>query len=342
MTLQAVKGQGRAIDALRAALKADAVHHAYLFIGPEGVGKELAAVGLAQALLCTRAPLEGCGECEACGRVQRRNHPDVVWLMPEAEWVARGLAGRSDFQGTPSRELRVEQVRGLQERLSLHALEGHRKLALVASAERMNDAAQNAFLKTLEEPPPHTTLVLIASAEDRLLPTIRSRCARIQFAPLPRALVAQQVAQAKGLDAAQAEVIAAMSEGSLARASRFEPEALARREALVRRFEGLGPEDVRGWLGFAEAYGGSREDAEETLDTLGRWIRDVAVARVGGGELLNPDLAELAATAAARHPGAELARRRRLLEQARIAIASRNGSPRLQLERLLIELGGAR
>ena len=108
MTLASVVGQPRAIDALLSALRGGSVHHAYLFAGPEGVGKELAAVGLAQALTCPEKPDEGCGSCSSCTRISKGAHPDVSWLMPDAQRVERGLAGRSDIQGTPSREIRVE------------------------------------------------------------------------------------------------------------------------------------------------------------------------------------------------------------------------------------------
>ena len=109
MTLRKVEGQARAVETLRAALRSGAVHHAYLFTGPEGVGRELAAVGLVQALFCAVQPGEGCGECDVCLRVERMSHPDVAWVMPQEEMVARKLAGRSDFSGTVSKEIRVEQ-----------------------------------------------------------------------------------------------------------------------------------------------------------------------------------------------------------------------------------------
>src|SRR5688500_16443496 len=131
MTLASVVGQSRAVDALQAALRSGSVHHAYLFAGPEGVGKELAALGLAQALTCPEKPNEGCGSCAGCSRIAKGSHPDVTWLMPDAERLARGLAGRSDFSGTPSREIRVEQIRGLLERISLRGLESKRKVAIV-------------------------------------------------------------------------------------------------------------------------------------------------------------------------------------------------------------------
>src|SRR5208283_4321987 len=109
----------------------------------------------------------------------------------------------------------VEQVRQLQERLSLRGLESATKVVLVLSAEAMNPAAQNAFLKTLEEPPQDTTLVVVTSAPDRLLPTLRSRCVRYAFAPLPRSLVASRLAELRSLPQEQAEAVAALAEGSL-------------------------------------------------------------------------------------------------------------------------------
>ncbi len=338
MTLASVIGQPRAIDALQAALRGGVVHHAYLFAGPEGVGKELAAVGLAQALTCPEQPDVGCGSCASCTRVARGLHPDVTWLMPDEERVTRKLAGRSDFTGTPSRDLRVEQVRGLQERLALRGLESRRKVALILSAHRMNDQAQNAFLKTLEEPPADTTIILIASAMDRLLPTIRSRCGKVLFGPLPVDLVAQRVQQERKLDPQTAALAAVMAGGSLGRALRLDMEGLARRKELLTRFEALRPDDALPVLRFAEELSGSREGAEQALALLALWGRDVALVKAGAEGLANMDLKELAREAAARTSDAELHRRHHLIERAQAAIGQRNGSPRLQLERMLLEM----
>lgn len=330
-------GQPRAIDALQAALRSGTLHHAYLFAGPEGVGKELAAVGLAQALTCPEQPEVGCGKCASCLRVVKGTHPDVTWIMPDEERVARGLAGRSDFTGTPSRDIRVEQIRNLQERLALHGLESRRKVALITSAHRMNESAQNAFLKTLEEPPSDTTLILIAAAMDKLLPTIRSRCSKVHFAPLPVDLVAQRVQQERKLDPQTAALAAVMAGGSLGRALSLDVEGLAQRKEIITRFEALRPEDAIPVLRFAEEYGGAREDAEQALALLTLWNRDVALLKAGSETLANLDLRELALQTAARVSESELHRRGGLIERAQAAIA-RNGSPRLQLERMLLEL----
>jgi len=337
MTLAAVQGQTRAVQVLRSALQAGQVHHAWLFGGPVGVGKEATAVGLAQALLCNEAPSEGCGSCEVCVRVDRRLHPDVTWLLPGAEAVARGLVSKGE--GTPSRELKVEQIRGLQERLSLRALEGKRKLAILIAADSMNESAQNALLKTLEEPPAETSIILLAAAPDRLLPTIRSRCARLAFAPLSTALIAEVIGRERKLAPEAALEVAALAAGSLGRARELDLDTVKSRSAIITRFEEVG-RSVSRLLRFAEAHGGSRADAEEVLELLRVWNRDVGLASVGASGLVSADLASLAAEVAARLGPANLHRRGELLAQARHAIVERNASARLQLERLLIDLMG--
>ena len=338
MTLASVVGQPRAIDALLAALRGGSVHHAYLFAGPEGVGKEIAAVGLAQALTCPEKPNEGCGSCSSCTRIAKGAHPDVSWLMPDAQRVERGLAGRSDIQGTPSREIRVEQIRGLLERITLRGLESRRKVAIVVDAHMMNPQAQNAFLKTLEEPPSDTTLILLAAAPDKMLPTIRSRCSKVHFGPLPVALIAERLQKERKLDAQTAELAAVMAGGSLGRALALDLDALAARKDVISGFESLKPGEVGAMLRWAETFGSSREEAEQALSILSMWTRDVSLVKAGVERLANQDMLELAQEVAARTHESVLHRRHALLEKTKATIVERNASPRLQLERMLIEL----
>lgn len=339
MSLEDVQGQPRAVEALRSALAKQQVHHAWLFQGTDGVGKELTAASLAQALVCPEKPFEGCGHCAACKRVMNRNHPDVTWLMPEAEQVERGIAGRSDFTNTPSRDIRIEQIRKLQERLAFRALESKYKVALLVTAHAMNQNAQNALLKTLEEPPKDTVLILISSAPDKLLPTIRSRCAKANFGPLPTELIAAKVKASakKGMEDALANQIAAMASGSMARALSLDPKTLEARKDIIESFEKLVPQDASGWLTLAEQWSDERATAETSLEVLQVWLRDVALTQVGSDALVNADLKELAATAAARISPARVQRRTQLIDEAKNAITQRNGSTRLQLERMFIE-----
>ncbi len=340
MPLSDVQSQAHAVAALNSALSKKQVHHAWLFHGPDGVGKELAATGLAQALVCLEKPYVGCGTCAACTRVVRRNHPDVTWVMPEAEQVERGLAGRSDFTNTPSRDIRIEQVRQLQERLAFRALEAPHKVALFVTAHAMNAPAQNALLKTLEEPPRDTVLILISSAPDKLLPTIRSRCAKAAFGPLPLEFIANKVktSSKKGVEDGLARQIAAMAAGSMARALALDPKALEQRRETIEAFEKLTPSDASAWIALAEVMGEDRGTAEAAIDVLQIWFRDIALAQVGAENLVNADLAPLAIAATSRVSPAGLQRRAGLLEEAKNAITQRFGSTRLQLERMLIEM----
>jgi DNA polymerase-3 subunit delta' len=232
----------------------------------------------------------------------------------------------------------VEQIRGLLERISLRGLESKRKVALVVDAHMMNQQAQNAFLKTLEEPPSDTTLILLASAPDKLLPTIRSRCSKVHFGPLPVELISGRLQKERKLDAQTAELAAIMAGGSLGRAMALDIKALAARKEVITGFEALEPGNVGALLRWADTFGSSREEAEQALSILSVWTRDVAVVKAGGEHLANRDLLELAREVAARTHEAMLHRRHYLMEKAKGIIVERNGAPRLQLERMLIEL----
>lgn len=339
MPLSDIPGQPRAVAALQSALASHSVHHAYLFAGPSGVGKEATAIALAQALLCGVQPDQGCGTCLTCTRVAKLGHPDVTLVLPEDEQVRRGRAGRSDFDHVPSREIRVEQIRLLQERLSFRGLESKRKFVLIALAEQMNPQAQNALLKTLEEPPPDTTIALVCSAPDRLLSTVRSRCSRLQFGPLPEAMLMEALGAGKTLDAGTAGLLATLAGGSLTRALEMDPEQLADRKELYTKFEAMTAEDLRTVLRFSEAFGASRDAAEAALQLLTVWLRDLALLQAGSEQIANRDLLELARSSAAKRSPESLHRSNALVEKARFAITVRNGGARLQLERMLLEMG---
>lgn len=169
--------------ALRRALEGGRLAHGLLFTGAAGSGREKAARALACGLLCDAGARPwGCGVCRSCARVLRGTHPDVHVLMPPAEAVRRGLA-EAEGKKKPSEQILVEDVRALGVALRMTAYEGRARVAIVLDAQRMNPSAQNALLKTLEEPGAATTLILIAPDETSVLPTMVSRCLRLRFAP---------------------------------------------------------------------------------------------------------------------------------------------------------------
>lgn len=256
--LATVQAQPTAVETLRRALALGRVHHAYLFDGPDGVGKERTAFGLAQALVCERRPEGGsdaCGECRACVRAVPRPgegrpvHPDVVVLE-------RGLYEPATIgRRTPeTQDISIDQVRTLVlARAAFAPHEGRAKVFIVRRAEELSTAAANALLKTLEEPGARTHFVLLSATADALLSTIRSRTQRVRFGPLPDAVVAELLA-ARGVEKGLAAEIALLAGGSMATAVTLsDPDASSQREEFVARaLRALETPDLGGALELAE------------------------------------------------------------------------------------------
>jgi len=329
-----IVGQDRAVRLLRSALLRDQAHHAYLLAGPPGVGKELLARTFAMAANCEAEAPEArpCGECAHCKGIARGNFPDVMWLMSQAELIARGQLSRADLENAPSEEIRVDEVRALAKRLSLAALRGRRKVALVLPADAMNERAQNTLLKTLEEPPAATTFLLVSANPDALLPTVRSRCARVQLGPVPEGLIVQRLLR-DGVAEPEARERAARAQGSFSRALAEEGE---RRPLLEEVERALSPPDERDALDLAERNG-ERGAALFAAVSVHAWLRDVLLAQSGAPReaLELRQLQPLAAELAARLPAASLLAQAQLCSEV-IEALEQNGNGRLQLERLLL------
>jgi DNA polymerase-3 subunit delta' len=190
---QRVRGHEALIDGFRRVLARGRLAHAYLFVGPAGVGKRLFATELARALLCERppGPLTACDQCPACVQIDAGTHPDFFAAARPAEAA-----------GFP-----IDLMRDVCTNFALKSARGKGKVVVVDDADELDDpitqnAAANAFLKTLEEPPPRSVLILIGSSAERQLPTIVSRCQVVRFAGLPADLV-RQVLTANGVSEPQ-------------------------------------------------------------------------------------------------------------------------------------------
>jgi DNA polymerase-3 subunit delta' len=169
VTLDRIRGQTRVVELLRRAIAQDRVPHAYLFCGPAGSGKMTTALALAAAIQCVEAPGRGCGQCVSCEKIANGIHPDVQVL--ERQGAAQII---------PIETIRAQVI----PRLALPPHEGQARIFLVEEASALADASANALLKTLEEPPRRTHFILCTTAPSQLLPTIRSRCQRVNFAIL--------------------------------------------------------------------------------------------------------------------------------------------------------------
>jgi DNA polymerase-3 subunit delta' len=222
-------GQPAAVTAVHAMLGSH-VPHAVLFVGPASVGKHTLALDLAAALLCTGAPASDrpCRSCRGCRMVEHGNHPDLHQLAP-------GGAGNQIRIGEDQHP-EPGTIRRLASDLALLPVEGGERVAIIRDAGRMNEVAQSALLKTLEEPPPATTLVLCVDDEEQLLPTIRSRCARVRLGTLAPRDVEHLLALRGLADPPTAARLARLSAGrpGVAIAYATAPDAEAIRAELVR------------------------------------------------------------------------------------------------------------
>ena len=236
-------GQPAATTQLASMLASGRPHHGLIFEGPSGVGKFRCVVGFARVLLCldppAGEPAEACGRCESC-RLLDGPPGEAGDRHPDLHVVTKELSRFSDDASTRNRKLTSIPVEVLREHLLEPAHRspqlGPRKVFVLDEAELLNPAGQNVLLKTLEEPPPGTFLILVTSSGERLLPTVRSRCQRVGFQPLPDATVGDWITRHHGdLDAPTRGWVTRFADGSLGRAG------LALDRGLVSWSDRLGP-----------------------------------------------------------------------------------------------------
>ncbi|MFA5074116.1 MAG: DNA polymerase III subunit delta' [Nitrospirota bacterium] len=256
-----IEGHERPLAILKRAWQNDSLAHAYLFSGEEGIGKKTTALALAAAINCLAGNEQGgCGTCPSCRKIMLQGHPDVHVVMPDGD------------------EIKIDQIRQIQSELSLKPFEGRKKILIVDSAESMNQAASNAFLKTLEEPSGDSLIILIAALPQKLLSTIRSRCQEIRFCALSRSVLAQALVQKKGLSKDDAEFLAALVQGSMGRALATEcEEERKEREEFDRFWTGLHGCRPAEALAKAESLAKDRERFERLLDIGIERLRDALV-----------------------------------------------------------------
>lgn len=266
MPFSKLLGQEAAVTTLKRALSSGHVHHAYRFEGPAGVGKELAAMALAQSLLCEAPTPFACGACSACKRALTSSETEpYVPVHPDLVLVERGLykgqIGASEASG-----ISIEQIRRIvQSRVGFPPHEGRALVFIVREASELTAQAANALLKTLEEPPPKTHFILLTSRPNRLLDTIRSRTLPVRFGALPDAVVAE-ILRARGLD----PEVAPLANGSagLAIALAGEEAMKERKEFVSSVFEALSAPDLARATRFAEGKRYERDTLRELLAYL--------------------------------------------------------------------------
>ena len=370
MSIFDVRHQPRAQRIIQRALASGRLPHAHLFHGPDGVGKEMLAGRLARVLLCERpvrperAPLEelagfdgslldACGECQDCVLARAGTHPDLHLIHRELHIYHPDAAVRN----RKGLDLGVDVIRRFViDAVSTKPTRGRAKVFVIREADRITHSAQSALLKTLEEPPGTTFLVLLTASLDKLLSTTRSRCQAVPFGPLPTEFVAAGLSKlVADLTLERAAMYAAMAQGSLGLAQRFCEDGLeSYNEKIVESLSRLGAMPAtriaKHWLDDAKALGAQFRDRDQEisdteaqrrglktlLSLVGTWFGDVLRLSVDSG-------AGVVNTAYAR----QLARAGIGPRQAALAINAiveterhieRNASTQLAVEALVIRL----
>ena len=259
-------GHQQIVEQLQRTVASDRIAGAYLFYGPEGVGKETVARYFAQLILCQQGAQPGsppvigkgqvCGTCLACRKVDSGNHPDLQFIRPEGSL------------------LKIGQIRELQKQIIYEPLEARRKIYILADTERMNPEAENCLLKTLEEPPAASVLILLTSNIQALLPTTRSRCQILQFHPMPTQALAEILVNKFSVAPDQATMLAIAADGAIGKALTQLEKGDIHTESVP---EILKETNLLAAFKLAENF----KDNPETLNELVTWYRDLLFLQQG-------------------------------------------------------------
>jgi DNA polymerase III subunit delta' len=338
MPFRALIGHRPALALLSRAVGAGTLPPSLIFAGPEGVGKRTAAIAAAQALNCRtpaapgeHLPYDACGECATCRRIARGVHPDVTLIEP-------GDSG----------SIKIDTVREEIRKTAFKPFEGRRRVIVFDQAECLGADAQNALLKTLEEPPAGSVLILVTAQPNHLLPTVRSRCPVVRFAPLPPGDVAAWLIREHGVPDAQALAVAAVSRGSLsvarqtAEAGLEDVRAAAERALLVV----AGARDPRARLDATSDIVGKgkgsgareRESLAAHLHALASLLRDLGALAAGStAAVVNVDLAPSLARLA---PAFDIERTLRAFAAIDRALGAldRNASPKIVADWVVLQI----
>jgi DNA polymerase-3 subunit delta' len=333
-------GHAAALQALERALASDRPAHAWLFDGPDGVGKLAVALEFAAALNCTNR-IDGagpCGECRDCRDTLAGRHADVEIVAPG------GICDEPEHKEHPdSRDVRICQVRRIERVLSLSPYSARRRIAIIDAADTLRTEAANAFLKTLEEPPAEAVIILLVERIERLPETVLSRCQRVAFRPIERDAI-QEALAARGASAEDAETLAAASGGRFGWALQAmeDPSLLEERAQMLDealRLAHAGRLERFAWAKEAEGRTpGIRERYMRELSIWETWWRDVLLFGSGGTKgASNPDREAALASEGKLYNAGEIVVFLKAIAQTREHLQG-NIDAQLALENLTLEL----
>ncbi len=329
-----IKGQDRAIDVLQRAIKQNKVANSYLFYGPEGVGKFTTALYLGMAMNChSTLDKRPCGVCPSCKKFLSFTHPDFLYIFPFPK-----EAGKSDVTvdgeirsdktlqeyeeyvqnkiNTPWKEyffsknigIRIASIRMLEHRIQLSPNEGNYKVCIIEHADTMTVQAANAFLKTLEEPPEDTIIILTTSKPNSLLPTIISRCQQLTFHPVPKNKIEEKLLSYETLEIFEAKMLARISNGNMEKALRLmEGGKIEVREQTLQFINYVINKNDLKFIELSNQFRTSKNltKLQEMISQLIIWLSDLAYFKHQQSEITNLDKTEILEVLYERNPDVE-------------------------------------
>jgi DNA polymerase-3 subunit delta' len=269
MSFKDIKGQNKPIEILKSYLASASLEGAYLFTGEEGIGKYLVAWNLAKAANCLNRNDDSCDTCSSCLKIDKNQHPDVHCI-----------------ETVDSDAIKIEYVRQLKKEINLRPYEGKKKVFIINDAHLLTAEAANALLKTLEEPPQNSLLILISAKPALLLKTIISRCKTIRFFSLGRAELEELLKKEHGLDNNRSHFLAYFSEGRLGTALRLKDTDIVREKNRI-----IDELALSGKTGSEHLPSQDRETVRSCLNILATWFRDIYLIKTGAphSDLINLD-----------------------------------------------------
>lgn len=272
-------GHQKILEFLAKSLKTNKISHAYLFVGPEHLGKKKVVLEFIKLLQCGKAqkvasPFSACNQCRSCQEIDSNSHPDVLFIEPE---IIEKKGSKKE------QEISIEKIRQIQHQLSLFPYRGPYKIVLIDRADKMTKEAANALLKTLEEPTKKTVLILISSAPQFLLPTVISRCLLIKFLPVPKSVITSQLSLISNQPPALLDKIVRLSGNRPGLVIDYltNPDLLKKQNQILEDLFNLFKKDLNFRFQYAEILSKDINLAHQTLNQWLIFFRDLMLNQVG-------------------------------------------------------------
>lgn len=322
MSFKDIYGHEKQISVLQTAAARNRIPHAYLFYGMEGVGKRTVAEVFSKAMNCRSNSIDACDECPSCVKIDHGNHPDVVMIRAEGQFI------------------KVKEIRELQEQMKFRPFEGRKRIFIIDDADRMNIVSANALLKTLEEPSASNILMLITARPHQLPMTILSRCQHLRFNPLRRETIALYLQEKVSLDSQTSALLSLSSGGSIGKAMTLHDDSyLTTRNVVFTIMSKIRMNDPLMVLSLTNDFGQERKEITERLSILMTGYRDALVYKeTGEGDrVINQDHIDVIKSVAENVSGRDIMNSIRAVDRAFHAV-SQNANKQLTLEAMMFTL----